>query len=83
MIRAARELLGWTQDKLGLEAGLVRNTVATLERGKVRISPESRARVLEALRKAGVRFVDGLDVDGVHIRGVVVEVRETRRAPGR
>ena len=72
MVRAARALLGWTQDQLGLEAGVVRNTVVTLEAGRVPVSPDSWHRILRALERAGIVFIDRVEADhtvqGAHLR---------------
>ena len=82
MIRAARALLGWTQDQLGLEAGVVRNTILTLEAGRVPVSPDSWHRVLRALERAGISFVDRVDA-GHTVQGVELRRPLPRSAPPR
>lgn len=58
MIRAARELVGWSQDRLGLEAGLARNTVITAEQDPTQVSIRTRRAILDALGRSDVRFID-------------------------
>ena len=82
MIRAARALLGWTQDQLGLEAGVVRNTVLALEAGRVPVSPDSWHRVLRALERAGIQFIDRVDA-GHTVQGVELRRPLPRSAPPR
>jgi DNA-binding XRE family transcriptional regulator len=56
-IKAGRKLLGWSQMKLGLEAGLAQTTIVSLERGKKRPSVLSVSMIKHALEAAGVIFV--------------------------
>ena len=65
LIRAARGLVGWSQDRLALEAGLARATVAAYEQGRGYTSPESLRRMQRALEAAGVRFVQEQAWEGV------------------
>ena len=81
-IRAARALLGWTQDRLGLEAGLVRNTVVTLEAGRVPVSPDSEQRILRALERAGIRFTERVEA-GHLVQGIELRRPLPRSAPPR
>jgi len=65
LIRAARGLVGWSQDKLALEAGLARATVAAHEQGRGYCSPDSLRRMQRTLEAAGVRFVQEETWEGV------------------
>lgn len=55
-VRAARALLGWSQDRLAEESGTSRRTVATFELGGS-IKPDSRSAMVVALERAGVEFI--------------------------
>ena len=60
-IRAARSLLGWSQDELARAAGLHPNAVVYWEQTPViptgRHEPHACRKIAEALRCAGVEFV--------------------------
>jgi predicted transcriptional regulator len=59
-IKAARMLLGWSQADLGKEAGLGDVTVPRLEakNGDLGGRPETGEKIIAALEKAGVEFID-------------------------
>jgi transcriptional regulator with XRE-family HTH domain len=58
-IRAARGLLGWSQTKLALRAGLSLPTVKRVETGSgPRVSDDARAKLQRALEVAGIEFID-------------------------
>jgi transcriptional regulator with XRE-family HTH domain len=57
-VRAARTLLGWSQDKLAAHAHLTGSTVSAIERNKA--GWESAAMMIHrTLQKAGVEFPEG------------------------
>ncbi len=60
-IRAARGLLGWTQDRLATAAGLPVESVKRMEEpdGAQRSAPQELAAAAHALRMAGVEFING------------------------
>jgi transcriptional regulator with XRE-family HTH domain len=64
--RAARALLGWSQDKLSEEAKVAKQTLADFERGARTPYPRTLADILKALEVAGVGLVD--DELGVGVR---------------
>lgn len=64
--RAARALLGWSQDKLADEAKVAKQTLADFERGARTPYPRTLADILKALEVAGVGLVD--DELGVGVR---------------
>lgn len=66
VIRAARALLGWSQDALAEASDVTKKTIADIERG-VTTNPQSRtAKALrEALEAAGIEFLDN---NGVRLR---------------
>ncbi|MBX9651126.1 MAG: helix-turn-helix domain-containing protein [Xanthobacteraceae bacterium] len=73
-IRAARALLGWTQQKLAEEAGVGVMTVKRLETGaELRLS--QRRAVGAALVAAGIIFIaDGTEIGAVATRdGVAIK----------
>ncbi|WP_275667829.1 helix-turn-helix domain-containing protein [Paramagnetospirillum kuznetsovii] len=64
--RAARAMLGWSQDKLAGEAKVAKQTLADFERGARTPYPRTLADILKALEVAGVGLVD--DELGVGVR---------------
>jgi predicted transcriptional regulator len=68
-IRAARGLLGWTQRDLGKRARIALNTLRKMEdsEGPVDARTETLIRVITALEKAGVQFLDD-DSPGVRLK---------------
>jgi transcriptional regulator with XRE-family HTH domain len=67
-IKAARMLLGWSQADLGKAAGLGDVTVPRLEAkdGDLGGRPETGEKIVGALEKAGVEFLD--DGQGVRLK---------------
>jgi transcriptional regulator with XRE-family HTH domain len=66
-LRAARGLLGWTQERLGNGAKLSADGVSAIETERVTPKPETMARLTAALEAAGVEFTNG-DAPGVRLR---------------
>jgi len=56
-IRAARALIGWSQDALASAAGVSALSVKRLETGAAAVSDDLRSKVVAALQAAGVLFV--------------------------
>ena len=69
-IRAARGLLGWSQTQLAERAGMSLPTVKRMETGTgPNVSEEARARIRDALERAGVRFIaESEEGPGVRLR---------------
>lgn len=65
-IKAARALLGWSQEELAAEANVSIATVKRLEAkgGLLRGRPETAEKIEKALKNAGVTFIGGEKVDG-------------------
>lgn len=68
-VRAARALLGWSQDQLCRQSGVSRSVLARIEAGK----SDSRASTIRSLKSAleerGVVFVRLTDGEfGVHLK---------------
>ena len=57
-IRAARALLGWSQQRLADKAIISLNALARLEKGGVDSRVSTVLAVQKALTKAGVEFID-------------------------
>jgi len=58
-LRAARGLLGWSQSKLAVRAGLSLPTVKRVESDLgPRVSDDARSKLRRALESAGVEFID-------------------------
>jgi len=69
-MRAARGLVGWSQTKLAEAAGLALSTIKRMEseRGPLRSSAENVLKVQNALRRAGVVFIDQGEGSGPGVR---------------
>ncbi|MBO1073369.1 helix-turn-helix transcriptional regulator [Roseomonas sp. 1311] len=57
-VRAARGLLGWSQDQLAAASGVPKRTVARLELGEGTPQRRTLAAIRTALEAAGVIFVE-------------------------
>jgi len=58
-LRAARGLLGWSQSRLAIEAGLSLPTVKRVETQRgASVSDEARNMLQRALERAGVSFLE-------------------------
>lgn len=69
-IAAARALLGWTQAELSKQSGVSITSVQRLEKEFGDSTSEVKNSVLEALRKAGVSFID----DGLQLKTTNYEI---------
>lgn len=58
-IRAARGLLNWSQQRLADAAIVSLNTVVRLERGHVDTRMSTVQSIEQALKKAGIEFIEG------------------------
>jgi len=70
-IKAARALIGWSQENLTAAAGVSLATLKRLEAvdGSLGGSPDTRAKLIAALSRAGVVFIDEDDQGaGVRLR---------------
>ena len=69
--RAARALLGWTRERLAVEAGRGYRCVSNFEAEARDIRPETLTALTAALEAGGVAFVEeNVDGPGVRIRKV-------------
>ncbi len=68
MLRAARLLLGLSQDEIGEAAGLSGKTVARIEAGGAKASVEALAAVQNALERKGVVFLPQTEEHGEGLR---------------
>jgi transcriptional regulator with XRE-family HTH domain len=57
-VRAARALLGWTQEKLADKAVVALTALKRLEADPLKVREDTRYRVHRALQTAGIAFVD-------------------------
>lgn len=56
--RAARGLLGWSQQDLAAKAGVARSTVAEFEQGRLMPRRANMTAMREAMELEGVEFLD-------------------------
>jgi transcriptional regulator with XRE-family HTH domain len=70
--RAARALVGWSQDQLAVAARVAKATIANFEAGKRKREPYVRTLedIVASLEAAGVEFTDG-DQPGVRLKKAV------------
>ena len=67
-IRAARALLGWTQQTLAYRALVAINTIRAIEANRPYPKPDTTTAVRRALEKAGIMFLaDGTMGEGVRL----------------
>jgi len=68
-LKAARALVGWSQENLTAAAGVSLPTLKRLEAidGVLGGSPDTRAKLISALSQAGIIFIDG-DGQGAGVR---------------
>ena len=57
-IARVRKGKGYSQDRLSLEAGLVRGTLSKIEHGKVEVKASTLARIAKTLRVPAKRMLD-------------------------
>lgn len=65
--RAARELLGWSVERLAAAAWRSSQTIRNFEAGRGRPHPGTSGAIHDALREAGVMFPSS-DGDGLGVR---------------
>ena len=56
--KAARALLGWTQEQLAVTAGIGISTVREFELGQRKPIARNRQAILNAFSAAGIEFID-------------------------
>ena len=54
--KAARELLGWKQNDLSRKSKISSGTIADFERGVRSLRVETLENIVDAFKKAGIRF---------------------------
>jgi transcriptional regulator with XRE-family HTH domain len=67
-LKAARQLLGWSQTQLAAEARVSPTTVSHCESGRHRASPRIVSAIQRTLEAAGVEFTNGREA-GVKLQG--------------
>jgi transcriptional regulator with XRE-family HTH domain len=68
LLKAAREVVAWSQEDLAEKSGVSLPTIQRLEAagGALGGRPETREKIMAALERAGVEFIDG-DEPGVKL----------------
>jgi transcriptional regulator with XRE-family HTH domain len=69
LLKAAREVVAWSQEDLAEKSGVSLPTIQRLEAagGALGGRPETREKIMAALEKAGVEFTNG-DEPGVKLK---------------
>ena len=82
-IRAARALLGWSQQQLADKAIVSLNAVARLEKGIVDSRISTVLAIQKALSKAGIEFLQKLVANNMRLPMIfyVVKMHEERGTP--
>jgi transcriptional regulator with XRE-family HTH domain len=75
-VRAARALLGWTQEMLADKAVVALTALKRLESDPLKVREDTRHRVRRALQAAGIAFVSRDEGEGV----MLLRNRPTRAA---
>ena len=57
LVRTFRGAVGWSQLELAEQLGLSKASIAKLELGIMRLTPENKAALLELMKDTGVKFV--------------------------
>ena len=68
LIRAARELLGWSQSELAEKASCGLVTVRRIEKGGAFHVEGTRDKIIDAIQKAGIRFIPQTPDEGAGLR---------------
>jgi transcriptional regulator with XRE-family HTH domain len=63
--KAARALLGWTQDDLAERSGVVRRTLMSFETGQRSPREVTLLKIRKAFERAGIQFVNSPATTGV------------------
>ena len=70
-VKAARALLGWSQDQLALEANVSVTTIRNLESGEMSLRNTTMNIIRHVMEKSGIEFTDG---EGVRRRNHEVKI---------
>lgn len=73
-VRAARGLLGWSQDRLAAAAGVSKRALGRLEAGTADVRRSTIVAVETALERAGVEFLPSGGGKGAGVRLVAPEL---------
>ena len=83
LFHAARDLLGWSQERVAAEAGVSMAAVHALERGRAPVVSQAMLAVMATLERSGVRFLAAADGFGYGVRYAAPGSPESRSAsPG-
>jgi transcriptional regulator with XRE-family HTH domain len=75
-VKAARALLGWTQQDLAQAAGKAKRTIAKFELDSPLVERGSIEAISSALVEAGISFINGDDYVGVCVRKIPAAASE-------
>jgi DNA-binding XRE family transcriptional regulator len=83
LFHAARDLLGWSQERVAAEAGVSMAVLHALEHGRVPVVSQATLAVMATLERSGVRFLAAADGFGHGVRYAATGSPEPRSAsPG-
>ncbi|MBB2789233.1 UNVERIFIED_ORG: transcriptional regulator with XRE-family HTH domain [Rhizobium esperanzae] len=72
LVRAARALLGWSQEQLAARCDITAKSLSDIESGKRRPTARTSAKIRKVLEDANVQFIaansDGSEIIGAGVR---------------
>src|SRR3546814_10028847 len=81
LLKAARILLGWSQEELAEKSGISRPTISKLETGEIDVRVHTLLAVQNALEDGGIKFLaaTGANGEGLRIRDLEAEPQPRTR----
>src|SRR3546814_12312814 len=79
LLKAARIVLGWSQEELAEKSGISRPTISKLETGEIDVRVHTLLAVQNALEDGGIKFLAATGANGEGLRIRDLERSEERR----
>lgn len=80
LVRTFRGAVGWSQLELAEQLGLSKASIAKLELGIMRLTPENKAALLKLMKDAGVKFVMSHSSLTVNVGDNVIKKLDPKKA---
>ena len=80
LVRTFRGAVGWSQLELAEQLGLSKASIAKLELGIMRLTPENKAALLELMKDTGVKFVMSHSSLTVNVGDNVIKKLDPKKA---